>query len=106
MGVWGHSVRIDILVEFFNFQIEAYGLIDIEPISKGPSWKNNRASARGISKRIDIFFVSYSVLKGVDRYRSWIDTNRCSDHNPIFLELDIRNSNLDTPFKFNPRWLE
>jgi hypothetical protein len=67
MGVWGHSARVNILVEFFNFQIEADGLIDIEPISKGPTWRNNRASARGISKRIDIFLVSDSV------YKVWID---------------------------------
>jgi hypothetical protein len=40
----------------------------------------------------------------VERYRSWVGSNRCSDHFPIVLELDKNDPNLGAPFKFNPGW--
>jgi hypothetical protein len=29
-----------------------------------------------------------------------------SDHNPIFFQLELRDENPSSPFKFNPIWLE
>jgi hypothetical protein len=70
------------------------------------TWRNNRADNSSVSKLIDRFQVSDNFLQGVDRYRSWIDQNRCSYHNPILLELEYSNPKLGTPFKFNHGYLE
>ena len=72
-------------VDFFHFHIEAVGLVDVKPITIKPTWINKRNGFYSVSNRLDRFMVSDAVLQGVDRYRSSIDSNRCSDHNPIFL---------------------
>jgi hypothetical protein len=44
------------------------------------------------------------VLQSVDRYKSWIDPNRFSSHNPISLEFDFNNRNLGSLFKIGVGW--
>jgi hypothetical protein len=39
--------------------------VDIDPITMGPTWRNNRVGVKGVSKRLDRFLVS-------NIYRSWM----------------------------------
>ena len=87
LEVWGSSARVDKLVDFFHYNIEVVGLIEIEPISMGPTYKNNRVGDESVTKRIDRFLILDALLQGVGKYRSYIGANRCPDHNTIFIEL-------------------
>ncbi len=45
------------------------GLVDVDPISMGPTWRGNRIVIKGVSKGLDCFLVSYTILKGFGGYR-------------------------------------
>jgi hypothetical protein len=94
------------LVDYFNFQLEVVGRIDVEPLYMGPTKRYNMVGNASVSKRLDIFLVSNQILHGVNYYIAWIDPRRCSDHNPIFLELGYNNLKPSAPFKYNPKWIE
>jgi hypothetical protein len=71
--------------EYFLHQIEVEGLVDIEPIAMRPTKRNNQIGVGNISKHLEIFLASDSLLQKVDIYRSWIEEGGISDHSPIFI---------------------
>jgi hypothetical protein len=49
--VRGESTKIDILDDLFTYLIKFVGLIDVEPISRRPTWRNNKSGLElGVSK--------------------------------------------------------
>ena len=68
--VWGAFARVDRIDDFFNYHIEFVSLINIEPISMGPTLRNNRVGDEGVSKSIDRFLVLDALLQRVGKYRS------------------------------------
>ena len=41
----------------------------------------------------------------MEKYRSWVEKNKFSDHHPIFCQLDFEGIRICKPFKFNHAWL-
>ena len=50
--------------------------------------------------------IGKSLLDKAVKYRSWVDPARFSDHNPIFLKLEMSGNEPAKPFKFNHGWLK
>ena len=46
-----------------------------------------------------------AMIEKMDKYRSWVDPSRFSDHHPIYLKFVIGGSRQTRPFKFNNEWL-
>ena len=76
------------------------------PLKSGPTWRNGRAGSEGISKRLDRFLISSSLLPSLRLYKSWIKCVDLSDHFPICFEWGDIKGPFDYPFKFNRSWLE
>ena len=53
-----------------------FGMVDVEPLPISPTWINGHLSENGIAKRLDRFLVNNSLLEKMDKYRSWVDSNR------------------------------
>jgi hypothetical protein len=104
--LWGKSVRIDHIKDFFKDRLESYGLVDVAPKKIVLTWTINRVGGATIHKRLDRFVVHNSLLLQVPRYKSWVDLIRVLDHFPIMLELELDETRPSTPFNFNPRWVK
>ena len=72
---------------------------------RGHTWRNGRSGDAGISKRIDRFILSDSLLPSLTCYRTWETPTDVSDHYPICLEWGSRLVSQSCPFKFNRAWL-
>jgi len=59
-----------------------------------------------IHKRLDMAFVSESLLCDAVGYRSWVELPFVSDHAPVILQLDYGYKPVAYPFKFNPTCLQ
>jgi hypothetical protein len=59
-----------ILKNFFRHKINEVGLVDVEPINLILTWKNNRPSKFGVSKRLDRFLFSDNLLSVSNRIKS------------------------------------
>eukprot|EP01018_Ginkgo_biloba_P018081 Gb_04379 [translate_table: standard] len=102
--IWGSSARQDKLEDYFLDKFESIGWVDVDPTKVKPTWTNNRVGEDGVSKRLDTFLVHSDLLERVERYRSWVDSYRCSDHFPIYLEIGFSDPKPGAPFKYNPCW--
>lgn len=58
-----------------------------------------------MSKRLDRFLASKNLLMEVEKIQTWVDLGERSDHLPILLQIDKRDTKPAAPFKFNPEWL-
>ena len=70
-----------------------------------PTWRNGHSGAVGISKRLDKFLLSESLLPIFSFYRTWDTPSDVSDHYPICLEWGSKSCAPCRPFKFNRAWL-
>jgi len=61
--VWGPQARVDTLADFFIHNLMELNLIDIEPISLKPSWRNMRTGENRVAKRLDRFLVADSLVE-------------------------------------------
>jgi hypothetical protein len=104
--VWGSRSRIDLLSDYFKVLFQSSSLVDVEPVSISPTWKNGRCGEKYVAKILDHFLMSEELIASFDRYRSWVVKYAISDHLPIVLELSNSMENIKYPFKFNPVWLE
>jgi hypothetical protein len=60
--IWGESVILDNLANFFLNRLEVAHLVDVEPMEAKPTWSNNRVGVSGISKRLDMFLIHEDLL--------------------------------------------
>jgi len=81
-------------------------LLDIEPISLKPTWRNLRCGEGRVSKRLDRFLVSEQLVEGPYMIRQWVGSGGASDHFPIFFELRTGPQNPLSYLKFNKSWLQ
>eukprot|EP01018_Ginkgo_biloba_P034237 Gb_24170 [translate_table: standard] len=82
--IWVSVAQVDPLSNFFIKSLEEVGLYDIEPVKLRPTWSNKRVGEERMTKRIDRFLMSESIL----------DEQFCIKQKP------------PSPFKFNSNWLE
>ena len=59
---WGKNARPDALAPFFTHLFKQKSLIDLAPIKHMPTWRNRRSGDQTVSKRIDRFLVSDSLI--------------------------------------------
>ena len=71
----------------------------------GPTWRNGHSGEAGISKRLDRFLLSESLLPCLSYYRTWATPTDVSDHYPFCLEWGSNICSHCWPFKFNRAWL-
>jgi hypothetical protein len=103
--IWGQKATGDPLSVFFKSLFQRHSLIDVIPTNPLPTWKNGRAGAESISKRLDRFYIAEELLASSQKYRSWVQLPYLSDHAPICLELGHGFPKVSYPFKFNPGWI-
>ena len=104
--IWGKKASPDPLTHLFSTLFDSLGLMDIAPLCSGPTWRNGRAGDEGISKRIDRFMVSSTLIPLLGIHRAWTHCSDISDHLPIVLEWNKSRTSFNYPFKFNRSWLE
>jgi len=104
--IWGPQARVDTLTDFFTHKLMNQNLIDIEPISIKPTWRNKRTGENRVAKRLDRFLVADSLVDRHFLIRQWIGSGGHSDHFPIFLELRKGPPTPASPLKFNKTWLK
>ena len=102
---WGKSDIMDPLAPFLSQLIKYANLIDMAPSCASPTWKNDRAGEAEISKRLDRFFASSSLLPHIQKHRVWANPSEVSDHYPVCLEWNTKFCVNIYPFKFNRAWL-
>ena len=78
--VWGKKALLDPLGPFFKQLFSSSQLLDIAPACAGPTWQNGRSGEEGISKRIDIFLLSSSIVDLLPWHRVWAYPSSVSDH--------------------------
>ena len=78
----------------------------MDPIPLILTSQNGWESVDEITKCIDIFLISISLIDKIDKYRSWVDSNRFSDHYPIICHIEFQGVHDKSPFKFNHGWLK
>jgi hypothetical protein len=103
--VWGASAAKDPLVEFFNALFLAHDLIDIQPEVLDPTWRNGRVGSTSISKRLDRFYISESLLSLDDMIKTWVDSPFLFDHASTYLKFGTSAVCISPPFKLNSCWL-
>ena len=99
--IWGGESLLDPLAHFFSHLIVDNGLVDLAPPYAGPTWRNGRGGVEGISKRLDRFPISSSLVPSLLIHRVWTVPSEVSNHYPVCLEWGGLASSHNYPFKFN-----
>jgi hypothetical protein len=94
------------LASYFNTYFHKNKLIDIIPGKVVPTWRNGRAGAYFIAKRLDITFLSKDLIDTVGIYRAWVEYPFISNHALVLLQLDLPPLFKAFLFKFNPLWIK
>ena len=81
-------------------------MVDVEPIPVSPTWRNGRDGVDRIAKRMGRFLISIYLIDKLDKYRSWVDSNRFSDHYPIICHVEFQGVHEKSLFKFKHGWLK
>jgi hypothetical protein len=102
--IWGLSAREERLIKNLNVKSKELEWVDVEPMLLCPTWSNNQGGEVGLAKHLDRFFVHHDRLHYFGIYQSWVGKVHCSDHFPIFLEIDKDMGKPGAPFKYNPSW--
>ena len=66
-------------------------IVDVEPFPIFPTRWNGHLGDEGIAKCLDIFFLRTSLIDKLDKYRSWVDLNKFSDHYHIICQIEIQD---------------
>eukprot|EP01018_Ginkgo_biloba_P039380 Gb_12932 [translate_table: standard] len=103
--IWGSKAQVDGLSGLFFRKLIDTGLIDIEPVKLKPTWRNKRLGDERITKRLDRFLVSESLLEDTLRLKQWVGSRGESDHFPVLLVLTEVGKRPPSRFKFNHGWL-
>ena len=59
---WGSKAILDPLASHFRLMFDSVYLVDVAQPDSGPTWRNGRVGEAGISKRLDRFLISSSLL--------------------------------------------
>ena len=100
------GARSDSVAPFFSHLFEKNSLIDLAPIKHFPTWRNKRSGDQAVSKRMDRFLVSDSLIGRDLILKASVETGGNSDHSPIVLIIKSPESKILSPFNFTPHWLE
>jgi hypothetical protein len=103
--IWGGSAMVGPLSYYFKTLFQNNHLVDVQPDTLVPTWRNGRQGICAIAKRLDRFYVSEELLSEVGIHRSWVEYPYISDHAPILLQLESGSIHRPYPFKLNPQWL-
>ena len=95
----------DPLGAYFAENFEREELVDVELVPIFPTLHNGRSGECGVEKSLDRFFLSSSLIDKLEKYRTWVDSNRLSDHNPIYCQFEFGGKRSNRPFKLNHDWL-
>ena len=71
----------------------------------GPTWRNGRIWDEGISKRLDQFLASDSLLSRFCRHRTWSHPSVISNQFLVCFKWEDISIKQNFPFKFNRAWL-
>ena len=104
--VWGGRQADDPLCYYLADLFHSVDLVDVIADFSSPTWYNGREGVGHVAKRLDRFLISNKLLEKIDRYRTWVDFSKLSDHCPVSLQLDFDFLKINLPFKFNRVWLE
>lgn len=104
--IWGTSVRMDELSDFFRHRLSQVGVTNVPPTKMTPTWRNRRMGEDFVAKRLDRFLITDPLLELVDRIRQWVGGLGDLDHNLIILEIAHGGEKPLIPFKFNGDWLK
>ena len=85
--IWGDSVRVDELSDFFHQKLAQVGVTDVPPIKLTPTWRNHRTGESHITKRLDRFLIVDTLMESIDRIHQWVGGFGDSDHNLILLPM-------------------
>jgi hypothetical protein len=103
--IWGINARSDPLAAYVNQLIQDEGLIDLEPVNLLPTWRNGRGTYDSVSKRLDRFLISDSLVDSRLCFISWVVNVKISDHMLVVFQMELLQKRQKYPFKFNPVWL-
>lgn len=104
--IWGSRARSDPLHFWFQDFFCDHKLFDVLPMPLRPTWSNGRRRDALVTKRLDRFLVSCSIIETGDRCTSSIPQASLSDHNPILLRLQEGPTLYKFPFKYCHVWSE
>ena len=66
--IWGKKSSIDPLGPHFKHIFSSVDLVDIAPSCVGPTWRNGRTRDEGISKSLNHFLISSSMVPTLHRH--------------------------------------
>lgn len=58
-----------------------------------------------LARQLDQFLIKSPLTNQLAHIRQWVGSGGCSNHSPIFLEIEDANLKPGSPFKFNATWL-
>ena len=71
LEVWGDRARLDHQVLYFAQLLDTMNMVDLDPTTLGPTWRNGRVGIEGVSKRLDRFLASIHLIPLLGSYHSW-----------------------------------
>jgi len=97
--------RVDSDMEAFRDMISEQRMVDIQTINGTHTWNNRRGGTNQIASRLDRFLVSEQIMMKYVYIEAMILSVVGSDHWPIKLEIDLKESPKRRPFRFKSFWL-
>jgi len=104
--IWGNFARVDPLAEFLNQLILEEGLVDVDPMTLHPTWRNGRGGIEGVAKRLDMYLFFEELASSVDRFQTLIMMLKIWGHMLVVLWIEHGRERVKYPFTFNPIWLK
>ena len=97
--------RIDSDMEAFKDMISEQRMVDIQTINGTHTWNNHRGGTNQVASRLDRFLISEQIMMKDVYIEAMILPIVGSDHWPIKLEIDLKQSPKRRPFRFESFWL-
>ena len=76
LEIWGEHARRDHLSLYFSQLLDSMNMVDLTPTKIGPTWRNGRVGSEGVSKRLDRFMASFTLVPTLGCYKSWIQPSK------------------------------
>jgi len=83
--IWGLAAHMDCLLRHFIRNMEAMGVLDIEPSKLTLAWGNKRIGESKVAKGIDLFLISKIFMNEVIQVIKWVSLGGDSNYNLIVL---------------------
>jgi len=98
---WDHRAQSDALTEYFEKLMADNELFSLESARRMPTWRNHCIGIHALAHQLNRFLIRLDLVNRLGRIRHWVGSRGCSDHSPIFLDLEDKAKKLGSPFKFN-----